>query len=161
MRPLTTGNLLAILKSFELNAEEEPTTGQVYAPITTQHGEVPLFCLVLDSQLLLQFCAVFPSEVTEKTAPDTARLLHVLNKDIDMPGFGMDEEKGTIFYRIMVPCLNKEIDKELVKITIDAVTNVCDHFMPAVHLVANGDYTLERLIEESKAMEAKNSGQQS
>ncbi|MGE3954948.1 MAG: YbjN domain-containing protein [Parachlamydiales bacterium] len=112
MIKLTLDNLYTHLKkSYDAKLQDE--NKQIHIMLKVGEQEVPLFVGVLH-EALVQMIAYLPYEMKEGSAGDVARFLHHLNKELDMPGFGMDEKAGLLFYRLVIPCLKPEVDGELV-----------------------------------------------
>jgi hypothetical protein len=53
----------------------------------------------------------------------------MLNKELDMPGFCLDETSMTVFYRLVLPTLNKELQEGSFEAFINLFqTKGCSHF---------------------------------
>ena len=88
--------------------------------------------------------------IHEKAVSEAARLLHFVNREIDMPGFGMDEKDQLMFYRLVLPCLDKKIDTKLLDLYLVATRVACETFMDAIQLIASGSANFERVVKERK-----------
>ena len=109
-----------------------------------------MFVRLLPGETLVQVLVFFPCNLKPETASGTGRLLHLLNKDLDLPGFGMDEEAKVVFYRLMVPIKDKKLDKELLHAFLDTCQLVCKTFVNAIVGVAYGSITFEQILEKAK-----------
>ena len=69
-----------------------------------------------------------PIQLKPDAIHDVSRLLHMLNKEMDLPGFGMDENAGVVFYRLMIPAMNKKIDGDLLLAYLKTANNICELF---------------------------------
>ena len=101
------------MQKNKYEADIQSETQQVYTILKISQKEYPLFLRVFDDGHLLQMLAFIPCQLERNVVPDMARLLHLLNKELDVPGFGMDEMAGVVFYRLMLPTPSKKIDGEL------------------------------------------------
>lgn len=142
--------ILTYLKDKNINAQLQKETNQICIVFKLGEKEYPLFIRIFEGGELLQLLAFLPCNIKEKTAGDTARLLHLLNKEIDMPGFGMDEAASVVFYRQMIPAKDKKVDKTLFDAYLHAAQVVCQSFAPVIAAVAYGAATFQEVVQKSK-----------
>jgi len=154
MIPVTQERLLEELKKLGLESEVQKETNQIFHVFKLEKREFPLFIRILHEGELLQFLTFIPVQVKKAHFADAARLLHMLNKELDMPGFCLDESSSTIFYRILLPTHKKEIAKEILEAVLNTTQVVCKTFSPAVEAIASGAMNLEHMLK--KAEEAAN-----
>lgn len=155
MIPLELDKISAHLKTLGINAEIQKETGQLFATIKIEDKELPLFFRIYDGEELLQVLAFIPCNTKEATLNDTARLLHLLNKEIDIPGFGMDESSETVFYRTLLPVKDKKIDPKIFDAYVNAVQLASVSFAPVIAAVALGGLSFEEVLKKSKEQAAK------
>ncbi|AAD18553.1 hypothetical protein CpB0425 [Chlamydia pneumoniae TW-183] len=146
---LNQNNLTKFLKSSDEEPFLERESGLTYINIQANGNELPLFFVIRSEGEILQLICYLPYQLHESHKASTARLLHLLNRDIDIPGFGMDEEQGLIFYRLVLPCLNGEIHDTLLRIYIDTIKLVCDSFSHAIGLISSGNMNLDELRRQA------------
>ncbi len=96
----------------------QKNTGQVYIETTIQGKKIPIFFGILGDGYLLQMISYLPFQLKEERLGDIALLLHRLNKEIDLPGYGMDEENKLIYYRVVVYCDEKELNEKTLDIYV-------------------------------------------
>lgn len=140
--------LITHLREHSLEPEFQKETDQVFVTYQIQGHSVPVFFLIRKESGLLQMVAYLPYLLPEKTLGQTARLLHILNQELDMPGFGMDESEKLIFYRSVLPCLDGKIDEKLLAMSLGTTRIACDTFMHAIGLVAAGTTSLEDMLKK-------------
>jgi len=140
--------LLSYLKENQLQPELQKETNQIFILYHIQNFEVPVFFLLNKESKLLQIVAYLPYQLPDKTLDNTARLLHLLNKELDMPGFGIDEQNKFMFYRAVVPCLDGNIEKRLFNMYLGTTRIACDTFMHAIGIVVSGTSTVDALMKE-------------
>lgn len=150
---MTIDSLLNFMRQHEYEADIQADTQQVYTILKISNKEYPLFLRVFDEGHLLQLLVFIPFTLEKKLVPDMARLLHILNKELDVPGFGMDEMAGVVFYRIMLPTPKKKIDNELLAAFLKTVEQVCTMFAVPIEAIGYGKMTLDEILE--KAQEAQ------
>lgn len=150
MIPLDLNTIRKHLKSQGIEAELQKETGQLCILLKIADREYPLFIRIYEGGDLLQLLAFLPCNTKPETVADTARLLHLLNKEIDTPGFGMDEDPHVVFYRCMIPVKDKQIDGNIFDSYINATQIVCQSFAPVVAAVAYGAVTFEDVLKKSK-----------
>jgi len=143
------------LRSQGIDAELQAETNQLCIVFKIAEREYPLFIRIYEGGELLQLLAFLPCTIQTSTFSETARLLHSLNKELDLPGFGMDEVQEVVFYRIMVPVKEKKLDQNLLISYINAIQVVCQSFAPAIAAIAYGQLTFDEMMKRVK----ENSGQ--
>lgn len=170
MVALNLNEVHQFMKRHKYDAHIQSETDQVYVILKLYQREYPLFLRIFETNQLLQLIAFIPThlypqgeetpltgtaleEKQKKNEPiiaDLARLLHMLNKEIDIPGFGMDEASGAVFYRIMVPAPKKKIDEDLLLAFLRAIEYVCPMFSPPIEGLSAGQMTLNQIISKAK-----------
>ncbi|MBA3722810.1 MAG: YbjN domain-containing protein [Parachlamydiaceae bacterium] len=148
-------DLLAYLRKNNYEADIQEETQQVYTILKISEKEYPLFLRIFDEGHLLQLLAFIPTPLPTEVVSDMARLLHLLNKELDVPGFGMDEIVGAVFYRLMLPTPKKKIDGEVLIAFIRTIEHVCKMFATPVEAVGHGQITLDDILKKINEMEAK------
>lgn len=135
----------------------QPETNQLYFLKKIGQTDFPVFIRIFDTGELLQLLAFLPCTLMSESANDTARLLHMLNKEMDLPGFGMDENSRVVFYRCMLPVKNKAIDPLLLDAYLNSLDLVCQSFAPVITAVAHRTLTLDEVLKEAQnAQNAQN-----
>jgi hypothetical protein len=156
MIQMTMDALLAFLrKNHYDDADIQQDTQQVYTILKVSEKEYPLFLRIFDEGHLLQLLAFIPCPISESTVSDMARLLHLLNKELDVPGFGMDEMMGAVFYRLMLPTPTKRIDGEMLLAFLKTIEHVCKMFATPIEAVGHGQVTLNDILAKMQDMGAK------
>ena len=138
-------------KGFDVHYQEE--TNQLYMLVKVANFDFPLFIRVYDEGDLLQLIQFIPISVQPGTAGDLARLLHTLNKEIDIPGFGMDETSNVVFYRVMIPSFNKQIEEGLIEIFMSTLPVIAESFSPIIMTAASGNATYEEIMKKMQDIE--------
>jgi hypothetical protein len=152
--PLIQQDVMDYLTKKEFKPILQKETGQVYITFNINKMDIHIFFVIISEGNLLQTIAYIPFTYMDKVQGDLARLLHLLNKEIDMPGFGMDEQEKLIFYRCVIPSIDKKIDPEFIDLYLEATKVACETFISAIGVVATGSAKFDQLLEESR-QEAK------
>lgn len=150
MVPLKTQDLLEFLRSQKYDAQVQGITHQIYVIFKNHNLEFPLF--IKTDGLILQLIIFLPCTFTLKDAGEVARYLHFLNKEIDLPGFGMDETPGVIFYRTVFPTTNGEIESELLRVIILSMPKVAQAFYPPINSASQGTPFVSLIDQTRKIM---------
>jgi hypothetical protein len=174
---ITPESLLQFMKKHQYESDIQADTQQVYTIFKINQKEYPLFLRVFDEGHLLQLLVFIPchlepneqyvlgkkesgsagseskSEQQKTIIADLARLLHLLNKELDVPGFGMDEMAGVVFYRLMLPTPKKKIDGDLLLAFLKTVEHVCQMFANPIEAVSSGQMTLDQILAKAQEME--------
>lgn len=150
MIKLELKKLLEYLHQKDLNAQIQKETNQIYILFKIGEQEYPLFLRIFEGGELLQLLAFIPCNIKHDAVNDTARLLHLLNKELDVPGFGMDETAMVVFYRCMIPAKNEEVDSKLLDAYMNSIQIVCKTFSPVITAVAFGTATYSEVVKKAK-----------
>jgi hypothetical protein len=160
MIQLTLDALVAFMRKNKFEADIQHDTKQVYSILKVQNREYPLFLRIFESSHLLQVIVFIPSHLTPLSPSDTkekehifgdvARFLHLVNKELDVPGFGMDENAGVVFYRLMLPSTHKRVDEDVLIAYIKTAQHVCQMFSGAIEGISSGQMTLKQVLEKAK-----------
>jgi len=146
----TIEGLQRYLKENNIDAEFQPSTNQLYFILMLHDREVPVFLRIISDGFLIQLLAFLPFQIKKDAVNDVSRLLHFLNKEIDAPGFGIDESLDLAFYRCMVPTINGEVDVALLNMYLNTLQKVCKDYMLNIEPVALGSITYEKIINNAK-----------
>lgn len=150
MLKLTLDNVKKFLKEKNYEIQYQKETDQLFMVQKIEGHDFPLFIRVYDEGDLLQIILFIPITIKNGAQADVARLLHTLNKEIDIPGFGMDETTNVVFYRIMIPSYNKEIEEELISMFMETLPVVAQSFAPIIFAAAVGSATYEEIMKKIK-----------
>jgi hypothetical protein len=150
MLDLKTNAILEYLKSKKIAAHMQHETKQICLVQHIHRKEFPVFIRVFDEQMMLQILIFMPCALATQGLNDTARLLHLLNKELDMPGFGLDENAGAIFYRLTIPFFSKKFDENLLDQFLASIKELCTSLYPAIELTATGSATLEDILKQAE-----------
>lgn len=175
---MTPEAILTFMRKSKYEADIQADTQQVYTIFKINQREYPLFLRIFDDGHLLQVLVFIPSHLQanerfalgkEKglsagseesastnqrvTVADLARLLHLLNKELDVPGFGMDEAAGVVFYRLMLPTPKKKIDSELLLAFLKTAEHVCKMFSTPIEAVSSGQMTLNQILAKAQELD--------
>jgi hypothetical protein len=153
MIPLSLKDIQKYLETKDLTVEEQKETNQLYIVLKISDFEFPLFIRIFEGGELLQLLAFFPCNTKSSTLGETARLLHLLNKELDVPGFGMDEDSFVVYYRCMIPVKDNQVDEALLNAYMNSIELVCRSFAPVVLTVACGGLTFEGILKQAHDLE--------
>jgi hypothetical protein len=151
---LTNSELVNSLSKFGLKATEQPESKQLLTTFSQGGYDYPTFIRQLDGGNLLQVLTFVPCSIDKEAFADLSRLLHMINKELDMPGFCCDEESNTVFYRIVIPCINGQIDEPLFHAYLNTTQHVCEMFGTIVQAIAIKAMSLEEMMTKAKSMQA-------
>lgn len=150
MIDLQLDKILHYLRSQDYDAHIQEHTKQIYLIYKIHHKEFPLFIRIYEPQQMLQLLIFMPCALTSQGITETARLLHLLNKELDMPGFGMDENAGAIFYRLTIPFFSSKMDETLLNGFLASLKDLSQSLYPAIELTATGQATLEDILKQAE-----------
>lgn len=147
---VTLNNLFEHLVKTGLHPQLQRETNQIYMILELSEKKFPLFFRIFDQGYLLQLLAFIPTTIKAGAHANLARLLHQINKEVDIPGFGMDEDNDTVFFRCMLPIHKEKIEFEIIDSYIKVCTVVCKSTGDAVIAAANGLETFEEICQKRK-----------
>lgn len=150
MIPITNDALMECLNENSYNPQYQKETDQIAVILTSIQKEFPFFLKIFEVSGLLQLLVFMPAQVKEGTESDLARLMHLINKELDIPGFGMDENTETCFYRVMLPTVDRKIDKHLLESYLKSIQTICDQIAPSVLAVAAGLATFDEILQKTQ-----------
>lgn len=133
--------------NFDVQVQEE--TNQLYILFKLFQVDFPLFIKVSHEGELIQLLMFIPSQLNTQKSGDVARLLHFLNKEMDVPGFGLDENNKVFFYRFVIATSNKEIEESTVVSTVNAARVACETFATTIQAVNQGKLRFEEVLSKS------------
>jgi len=148
--PLSIPTLFDYLKNKEVDVQIQSETNQIYFVFKVETFEFPLFLRVYEESNLLQLIVFLPTPLTSGKESDLALLLHMLNKELDIPGFGMDEAAQVVYYRWMLPAVNKKIHGPLLERFLESIQMVCQAFSPVIFAVAQGMATYQDVLKKAQ-----------
>lgn len=155
MLELKIQQILDFLKKKNYKVDFQKETNQVVCILSVESIEFPLFIKIPDSNSLLQLVLFLPGKFNQDTLLEVSRLLHFLNKEIDLPGFGMDEISGTLFYRATILSVNQLIDSQILEIQIKSMESILKAMTPLILKVADGSIKFESILNMARE-ETKN-----
>lgn len=155
MISIDLNSLAGFLRDNKYDVTIQSETQQVYTNIKIGDKTHPFFLRIFDKGKLIQLLAFIPCKIQQGRNADVARLLHLLNKELDVPGFGMDEISGAIFYRIMLPTSKDGIDKELLQRYTTTIERACEMFTKAIETVAYGVMSIEEILAKANEVAPK------
>lgn len=153
MLSLNLSEVQQFLTSKNYNVQLQKETNQLYILLKIEEREFPLFIRIYEESDLLQLILFIPVVIQAGTENDLARLLHTLNKEIDVPGFGMDENSKIVFYRIMIPAFKKKLESELVETFMKSLPLVAESFAPVIMTAAAGNATYAQIMKKMEELQ--------
>lgn len=152
MKKVNLHSLKSFLKKKGYDAQIQTETDQVYVILKFDNQEFPLFIRILPEGSLIQMLVFFPFNIKKGIEGELARLLHFLNKELDIPGFGMDEAAGVTFFRCMIPTFEGDLSEPVLEGFMQSIQLVCKNFTGAVAAVGLGEMTFQGILDKSKEM---------
>ncbi|MEX1012687.1 MAG: YbjN domain-containing protein [Waddliaceae bacterium] len=150
MLDITLDNLLQFVQDKGYKAHIQEKTDQVVIELEIEGKTFPIFLKLFEPSGLLQMLLFFPANIKDGAENDLARLLHLANKELDLPGFGMEENKRLFFYRQMLPVRDNKIEEYLLEKYLKAFEAVLQAYGPVVITVAVGKNTFEDVMKKAQ-----------
>lgn len=150
MIPCSIESLMKFLNGKKLEPVLQKETNQIYILFKIDNQDFPLFFRIYEGGDLLQLLTFFPLQVRKERFDVMGRLLHLLNKEIDLPGFGIDESVGLVYHRIMIPAINHKLDTHLLGSYIDSVPKICKQFFTPIAGTAASEMGFEEILKKTE-----------
>ncbi len=138
MTKLTNEDLLKHLEEKQLKPQLQEETGQIVMAFRLNEKDFPIFLRIAEDEDFLQVLSFLPTKIKEGQHSAVARFLHHINNQVNLPGFSMDDQQDLVFYRIILPCPNKEVNEAMLEKFLGAIFNVSNTFFPIVSSLAEG-----------------------
>jgi len=145
---------LAPVLQAEFPVQQQPSTptqdGQLFVDLGADQRDRPrrlelMFLPHGDDLYFLQLFVLLPPPLLPEFAGELARVLLLINANLPLPGFGMQEAEGWVYFRCIVPCGNRKLDPNIDGEAILATTWVAsyqlDQFGEVIEDVAGGACT--------------------
>lgn len=100
------------------------------------------------SWVRLQFEFVYPFEIQEFSYANVAQFLHMLNLQIEFPGFCLDYLHQKVIYRFEWICQENQILKEPILNFTGFILFLEDSFGETIEMLASGEKNFIELLEE-------------
>lgn len=97
----------------------------------------------------LSFKIKFPFKVASGLAGQTASLIALLNRFLDLPGFEMDEAKDELFYRYVLLLSKEGLNKDLILGIIGNIMLTVQMHINPIRSVASGEVSYDELIAKT------------
>lgn len=152
---LTHDTLLDYLRGKNFEPEIQSETKQIVAEMIVGREKHPFFVKMDSTSGIIQLLVFLPYELKPSAAPDVARLLLYCNKEIDLPGFGVDETANVVFYRCVLVGTKDEIAIELLDKVITAIPKLCEAFFPLITMAMGGKIKFDTILEKAKLDKSK------
>ena len=155
MMKLANPELMTSMGKLGLTATEQEQTKQLVAKFSQGGVEYPMFVRQLSDGNLLQLLTFVPCSINKEAFADVSRLLHMINKELDMPGFCCDEDSKTVFYRTVIPCMNNQIDEPLFHAYLNTTQHVFNMFGTIVQAIAIKATTLDEIMKKANELQGE------
>ena len=96
----------------------------------------------------IQFEAPLPFTVKEQCSQEIASFLFFLNRQLELPGFELDEGNGYILYRYVLLTPENDIKLIVLKGIIGSILLILDLFGEGIEKVAAGETTFNEILEK-------------
>lgn len=147
-------DLKKLLSGRGLNVEMQPETDQLYILFEIMGKHFPLFIKVVDAKLV-QLLIFIPLALKEEHLLETGRLLHYLNRQVDLPGFCLDEQNKVIFYRLVLPAADAKVDDDTVVTMVRACQVACESAIASIVAVSQGSMPFKQFVASAEEAKSK------
>lgn len=95
----------------------------------------------------IQFETALPFPLSDLRSPEVGSFLFFLNRQLELPGFEIDEGNSLILYRYVLLTPEAHIQPNLLKGLIGSITLTLDLFSEAIEKVSSGEITFNEILE--------------
>lgn len=96
----------------------------------------------------LQFDSVYPFTVKDEALSDIAQLLHLINLELEFPGFVLDYKSSQIVYRFVWVCHGNQIESVPLINYVGYIMFIQEVFSQAIEELAQDKRDLISILEE-------------
>ena len=146
MSTVTLNDLCTTITSLGYEATVQEETSQVFFSIRVKETDFPVFARPLENQAFVQLIAFIPGQNSDVTVNDTARLLHMINRELDMPGFCLDEANQVSFYRVLIAVREDKLSATDLQPYLDIFSRVLGTFANLVFAVSQGNLSMKDVV---------------
>lgn len=100
----------------------------------------------------LQLISSLPFFVNDEKIPDISRLILLLNKGLELPGFEFSEVDRLIYYRYAFVVPEDALDERILLSIIGMIQFVLEAFNDLFEAVATGTLTFQEVVEEAQQL---------
>ncbi len=100
----------------------------------------------------IQLIVTLPFFALENQIPDIARLILLLNKGMEIPGFELSEVDKMIFYRHAFVVPEDQLDERIIISLVGMIEMLIETFSEMLENVSIGAQSLQEIVEEAKKM---------
>lgn len=147
MLQISIKNIFEHLRQTYPDMQLQTETQQIACVLRLAGRDFPLFIKTDESEKVLQVLIFIPCMIVPRASAEVGRLLHFLNKELELPGFGMDETAGVVFYRCVFPTSDGKLDTVLLDNLLASIPNVAQAFSPVI-VAAAGGKSFETMINQ-------------
>ena len=97
--------------------------------------------------VFIQLSVTLPIDVKEEGVADLARLLLLLNKGLELPGFGLSEPDEACYFKHVLRCQRQTVETSKILALTDYTELILSMFLSAIQEVAEGKITLNEYIK--------------
>lgn len=151
MIPLDIPSLQKHLQSLGFVNHFQAETSQIIIDLPVWDNALPVFLRLYDDGDMLQLVILLPVQLKPETLHDVGRLLHILNKEIDIPGFCLEEDMRIAFYRLSVPVFDDGIHPLYLKTMLLSIQNLVQQCTPVIAQAALGRLDIDKAIEQVRS----------
>lgn len=150
MIPLNLDAIKQHFSSQKFEPELQKETNQLYIILKILARDYPLFIRIYEESHLLQLLVFIPAVIKKGVEGELARLLVYINKELDVPGFGMDETSSLVFFRVMIPTYEEQVHMQVLDSMLNSIQMICQTFSPAIATVSSGGATFADVLKKVK-----------
>jgi hypothetical protein len=100
----------------------------------------------------LQFIVTLPFFVIDEKITDISRLLLLLNKGIELPGFELSEVDRLIYYKHAFVVPEDDLDERILLSLVGMIQLLLDAFTDIIEAVATGPLSFQKVVENAQKL---------
>lgn len=155
MVKLTNDDLIKHLDEKQLKPQFQEETGQIVMAFRLNNKDFPIFLRIAEDEDFLQILSFLPTKIKEGQHSAVARFLHHVNNQVNLPGFAMDDQQDLVFYRVILPAPDKELNEAMLEKFLGAIFNVSNTFFPIVSSLSEGTINFKEGMKKLRELRPK------
>lgn len=145
---LNEKNVIDFLRKKKFTPTLQPENQQIFIEIEAAGQKLPMFLGLISDKYVLQLVTYLPYHLYEESLGSMARFFHFLNKELDLPGFCMDEKSKLMFFRSVIPSIEGKIDDRYIDLYLKTTEVACETFMQAIESLVSGSSSIEDIVKK-------------
>lgn len=143
-------SLVSLFQEYGLDLVLEKHSSQLQTVLGIAGRSFPIFIQASEDLPKIEILTFFPFPLDQGQAADAGRLLHLLNNELKVPGLGLDEENGLVFFRTLTP-----LNPDYIRFLLQEIRQVCENYSDVIEAICVNRISFDELILQAQDLISK------